>query len=152
MSQTSSELAAAPGGPTLYAISTASEKLGVHPRTLMAYERIGLVRPERRSNQRRYSEDELRWLGCLQTFNREAGISLQGLSTMLRFVPCWAVRAEMSGEGACCPPAYPAGSCLDRVHQAYSGEAPEYCETCGIYQANRGASRSALAAAEKEHK
>ena len=39
-----------------------------------------------------YSAPELRWLGCVQELNREGGISLQGLSTLLRFVPCWAVR------------------------------------------------------------
>jgi hypothetical protein len=103
----------------------------------MAYERIGLVKPARRSTRRQYSDDELRWLGCVQAFNRKGGISLQGLTTLLRFVPCWAIRREIAaGEDVCCPPEYPAGDCLGRVHGAYSGSAPEECQSCGVYRSN----------------
>jgi hypothetical protein len=103
----------------------------------MAWERIGLVRPARRSLRRRYSDDELRWLACVQEFNRRGGISLQGLSTMLRFVPCWAIRSQVeSGRDVCCPPAYPARQCLDRVHGAYAGSAPYECQSCGVYRSN----------------
>jgi hypothetical protein len=80
-------------------------------------------------------------------FNRRGGISLKGLGTILRFVPCWAIRREIEEAGPsaeCCPAAYPGASCLDRVHRAYSGEAPETCRTCGIYRSNVGAGRSAL--------
>ena len=131
----------------LTAIGAASTRLGVHARTLMAYERMGLVRPARRSRRRAYTEDEFRWLSCLQMFNRRGGISLKGLGTILRFVPCWAIRREIEqteGSSECCPATYPGASCLHRVHRAYSGEAPEACLTCGIYRANVGAGRSAL--------
>jgi MerR family transcriptional regulator/heat shock protein HspR len=112
----------------------------------MAYERIGLVKPARRSNRRMYSEDELRWLGCAQVLNREGGISLHGLSTLLRFVPCWAILAQMEqgGGGDCPPAAHPAGACLERVRRAYAGGAPGTCRTCGIYRRNRDEARSAL--------
>jgi MerR family transcriptional regulator/heat shock protein HspR len=121
----------------LYSIGAASAKLGVHPRTLMAWERIGLVKPARRSTRRHYSDDELRWLECVQAFNREGGVSLKGLSTLLRFVPCWAIRGQIqSGEGVCCPPAYPAKQSLDRVRGAYAGSAPRECRSCGVYLSN----------------
>jgi hypothetical protein len=112
----------------------------------MAYERIGLVRPARRARRRFYSDDQLRWLGCVQEFNHRRGISLHGLSTLLRFVPCWAIRTELEEEGErdCCPSAYPAGSCLERVRQAYAGEAAAVCLECGIYRNNRDSSRTAL--------
>jgi len=127
-------------------IGEASGYLGVHPRTLMAYERMGLVKPLRQSNRRLYSDDELRWLGCVQRFNREGGISLQGLATLLRFVPCWAVRSQIGarGGGACCPAAYPAEESLARVRRAYGGSAPEPCRGCGIYGGNRGRAAAAL--------
>ncbi|NNE42913.1 MAG: MerR family transcriptional regulator [Gemmatimonadetes bacterium] len=129
-------------------IAEAAERLGVHARTLMSYERMGLVKPVRRSNRRHYSEPELRWLGCVQELNREGGISLQGLSTLLRFVPCWAVRKEMeAGEsGDCCAASHPAEQCLGRVHDAYAGEAPRMCHDCGIYRDNRERGRTAVAA------
>jgi len=123
-------------GP-LHSIGSASRKLGLHPRTLMAYERIGLVKPARRSARRQYSEDDLRWLGCVREFNRKGGISLHGLSTLLRFVPCWAIRREVAaGPDACCAPSYPASDCLDRVRGAYAGSAPTECLSCGVYRSN----------------
>ena len=127
-------------------IGEAAGRLGVHPRTLMAYEKIGLVKPRRRSNRRMYSEDELRWLGCAQIMNREGGISLQGLSTLLRFVPCWAIlsQVEGGGRGDCSPARHPAGDCLERVRRAYAGSAPGTCHTCGVYRRNREQALSAL--------
>jgi len=112
----------------------------------MAYEKIGLVKPERRSNRRMYSENELRWLGCAQTMNRDGGISLQGLSTLLRFVPCWAIlsQVEGGGRGDCSPARHPAEDCLNRVRSAYAGSAPKTCRTCGIYRGNREQALSAL--------
>jgi MerR family transcriptional regulator/heat shock protein HspR len=133
-------------GVPLQPIGPASETLGVHPRTLMAYERMGLVRPARRSNRRYYSADELRWLGCVQTLNREGGISLQGLSTLLRFVPCWAVRSELQA-GSEPAVAAPIERRLERVRRAYAGSAPEYCRDCGVYRESRGPCREALRAA-----
>jgi hypothetical protein len=102
----------------------------------MAWERMGLVRPERRGGRRVYSEDELRWLGCLQAFNRPGGISLQGVSALLKFVPCWAIRGQLAEEtdGPCVPAEWPAGRCLDRVVRAYGGHAPAACRDCGIWR------------------
>jgi MerR family transcriptional regulator/heat shock protein HspR len=128
----------------LHSIGAASETLGVHPRTLMAYERIGLVRPARRSNRRYYSNDELRWLGCVQTLNREGGISLQGLTTLLRFVPCWAIRSELHAAPEPSPEPTPIELRLDRVRRAYAGAAPQYCRDCGVYRGSRGPCREAL--------
>lgn len=120
-------------------IGSAAAALGVHPRTLMAYERMGLVKPVRKSNQRRYSPEDLVWLGCAKELNHDGGISLQGLATMLRFVPCWAIRGEVRGAASstCCPPEYPAGRCHDRVEKAYSGTAAGRCRECGVYLSNR---------------
>jgi hypothetical protein len=129
-------------------IGEAADALGVHPRTLMSYERIGLVKPAREANRRRYSSDDVQWLRCLQDFNREGGISLQGLRTVLRFVPCWAVRSVLrEGDGGECHPGrYPAGACLDRVVRAYEGDALPECRECGNYQGHERPTRSALEA------
>jgi hypothetical protein len=112
----------------------------------MAYERLGLVLPARRSNRRAYSSADLRWLTCLRAFNRQGGVSLSGLSTLLKFVPCWAIRAELEasdGELAV-PSAYPASACLSRVVRAYAGQAPRECTGCDNYRGGAGSGREAL--------
>ena len=136
------------GGEELYSIGQLAEKLQVHPRTLMVYERLGLVRPARRSKRRVYSGAELRWVECLREFNREGGVSLQGLSTLLQFVPCWAIRTELAAAHAetAVPTEYPAADCLQRVARAYSGEARPECRACGNYRGGAGRGREALRA------
>jgi hypothetical protein len=128
------------GAGALRPIGEAAAGLGVHPRTLMAYERIGLVKPARRSNRRVYSEAELEWLACAQDLNRTGGISRRGLATLLRFVPCWAVRARVeAGEGVGSresgPPRFARDAATERVRRAWSGEAPERCRRCPIHRA-----------------
>lgn len=124
-------------------IGPASRRLGLHPRTLMAYERIGLIRPARRRTRRIYSDNDLRWLACVQDFNRHAGVSLHGLSMLRRFLPCWAVREQMERDagGGWEPPGL---TSLERVHRAYLGEAPVACRGCGVYRAGRDEARAAL--------
>ena len=137
---------ATPGNQTLHSIGEVAEQLDVHPRTLMVYERLGLVRPARRSKRRAYSSADLRWLTCLRAFNRQGGVSLQGLSTLLKFVPCWAIRAELEGADGevAVPSAYPASACLSRVARAYAGQAPRECTGCGNYRESAGSGREAL--------
>jgi MerR family transcriptional regulator, heat shock protein HspR len=126
-----------------YGIGRAARELGLHPRTLMAYERIGLIRPARRRTRRVYSDNDLRWIGCVQEFNRHAGVSLHGLTMLRRFLPCWAVREQVERDaGGGWEP--PGAESLDRVHRAYSGQAPGECRSCGVYRAGREKARLAL--------
>jgi hypothetical protein len=131
--------------PPPFPIGEVARRLDLHPRTLMAWERLGLVKPARCGGRRVYTEGEIRWVGCLQAFNRHGGISLQGLSALLRFVPCWAIRAELeSGSAPCVPSDYPAAECLTRVSRAYAADAPAACHDCGIYRGHAASSRRAL--------
>ena len=116
-------------------IGETAGRLALHPRTLMAWERLGLVRPARVAGRRVYSDSELRWLECLQEFNRKGGVSLQGVATLLRFVPCWAIRAQLGeSETGCAPAQWPADRCLSRVKEAFEGTAPAECRKCGVYR------------------
>jgi MerR HTH family regulatory protein len=137
------ERRAANGG---FSIGELAERLDVHPRTLMVYERMGLVRPARRSNRRSYSQADVRWVQCLREFNHEGGISLQGLTTLLQFVPCWAIRSALasSSSSSVTPDAFPASESLDRVLRAYAGDARSECRQCGNYRGASARGRQAL--------
>ncbi|MBV9099559.1 MAG: MerR family transcriptional regulator [Candidatus Dormibacteraeota bacterium] len=63
----------------LYTLSIAAEILEIHPRTLMMYEALKLVVPQRTStNRRRYSQRDLLTLQAIQRLTRGHGLNLNG--------------------------------------------------------------------------
>ena len=61
----------------IYTISVAAEILQVHPRTLMMYEHLGLVVPQRTlSNRRRFSQRDLLTLQAIKRLSKEHGLNL----------------------------------------------------------------------------
>ena len=79
---------ALPGSPGLdkpiYTISVAAEILETHPRTLMMYENMGLVVPQRTStNRRRFSQRDIYKLQTIQTLTRQHGVNLTGVRYVL---------------------------------------------------------------------
>jgi len=71
----------------IYTISVASEILETHPRTLMMYENMGLVVPQRTAtNRRRYSQRDIRKLRVIQTLTREKGVNLAGVKHLLNLL------------------------------------------------------------------
>lgn len=76
----------------VYTIGTASEILGLHPRTLRLYEDGGLIRPARKNNRRFYSAKDLEWISCVRYLIHEKGLNQEGLRRLLALLP----RAEMT--------------------------------------------------------
>lgn len=77
-----------PGSPGLdkpiYTISVAAEILETHPRTLMMYENMGLVVPQRTStNRRRFSQRDIYKLQTIQNLTRKHGVNLTGVRYVL---------------------------------------------------------------------
>ena len=68
----------------VYVISVAAELSGMHPQTLRAYERLGLVSPGRTQGKghRRYSMRDILALREMQRLSRE-GINLSGIKLVL---------------------------------------------------------------------
>ncbi len=68
----------------VYAISVAAKLAGMHPQTLRAYEREGLVNPERSSgNVRRYSDQDVERLSEIQRLTQDEGLNLAGVKMVL---------------------------------------------------------------------
>jgi DNA-binding transcriptional MerR regulator len=77
-----------PDGPHLdrpiYTLSVASEILETHPRTLMMYEHLNMIKPKRTvTNRRRYSQRDLMKLQAIQTLTRKHGVNLAGVRYIL---------------------------------------------------------------------
>jgi MerR family transcriptional regulator/heat shock protein HspR len=68
----------------VYIISVAAELAGVHPQTLRAYERLGLLSPQRTSgNTRRYSERDIERLRLIQDLTQGEGVNLAGVQMIM---------------------------------------------------------------------
>lgn len=67
-----------------YTISAVAEIYDVHPQTLRAYERHGLLTPSRsEGNTRLYCEPDLRRLEVILNLTRELGVNLAGVEVIL---------------------------------------------------------------------
>src|SRR5690242_1955014 len=68
----------------VYVISVAAERSGLHPQTLRAYDRLGLVSPGRSSGRgRRYSLRDVLMLREVQRLSQEDGVNLSGIKQIL---------------------------------------------------------------------
>ena len=79
-------------GHKLYMISVVSEMLGIHPQTLMIYEREGFIKPKRSGgNTRLYSEEDVEKLEMILRLTRDLGVNLAGVEIIL------SMREKMEG-------------------------------------------------------
>src|SRR5512137_58621 len=68
----------------VYMISVVAEMFSVHPQTLRAYEREGLLRPARTDgNTRLYSEEDLERIELILRLTKELGVNLAGVEVIL---------------------------------------------------------------------
>ena len=84
-SETPAPAGGAPGlDKPIYTIAVASEILETHPRTLMMYENMALVVPQRtQTNRRRYSQRDIHKLQTIQNLTRNHGVNLNGVRYIL---------------------------------------------------------------------
>ena len=65
-------------------ISIVANMYEIHPQTLRAYEREGLLKPSRtEGNTRLYTEEDLQQLELILTLTRELGVNLAGVEVIL---------------------------------------------------------------------
>src|SRR5450755_4500440 len=68
----------------VYVISVAAQLSGLHPQTLRAYDRLGLVSPGRTPGRgRRYSLRDILILREVQRLSQEEGVNLSGIKRIL---------------------------------------------------------------------
>jgi len=66
-------------------ISVAASLLGVHPRSLMLYERAEIIYPHRTKSKRRlFSKGDLDRLQFVKYLTQHQGVNLQGVKTLLK--------------------------------------------------------------------
>jgi MerR family transcriptional regulator/heat shock protein HspR len=74
----------------VYVISVAAQLSGLHPQTLRAYDRLGLVSPGRTGGGgRRYSLRDVLILREVQRLSQEDGVNLSGIKRILELESEW---------------------------------------------------------------
>src|SRR6266581_4764752 len=74
----------------VYVISVAAQLSGMHPQTLRAYDRLGLVCPGRSAGRgRRYSLRDILVLREVQRLSQEDGVNLSGIKRILELEAEW---------------------------------------------------------------
>ncbi|MCD4652605.1 MerR family transcriptional regulator [bacterium] len=68
-----------------YRISIIAEMLEIHPQTVRAYEKLGLIQPARsKGNTRLFSEKDRMIIEKIQTLTRDLGVNLAGVEIIMR--------------------------------------------------------------------
>ena len=68
----------------LYMISVVAEMFAIHPQTLRAYEREGLLRPARTDgNTRLYSQEDVERIELILRLTKDLGVNLAGVEVIL---------------------------------------------------------------------
>jgi MerR family transcriptional regulator/heat shock protein HspR len=84
----------------IYTLSVASEILDTHPRTLMMYEHLGMIKPHRTTtNRRRYSQRDMMKLQAIQTLTRTHRVNLAGARFILPMLKALQERGLAVPEG-----------------------------------------------------
>src|SRR5258708_34416946 len=74
----------------VYVISVAAQLSGLHPQTLRAYDRLGLVSPGRSAGRgRRYSLRDIIILREVQRLSQEDGVTLSGIKRVIELGEEW---------------------------------------------------------------
>jgi MerR family transcriptional regulator/heat shock protein HspR len=76
-----------PGGrEPRFTISIIAEMMAIHPQTLRLYERLGLIRPQRRGQIRMFSEADIERLRQIQRLKNDLGVNLAGIDVILKLL------------------------------------------------------------------
>jgi len=68
----------------IFTVSVAARLAGMHPQTLRAYDRLGLVVPQRTKGAgRRYSPRDISKLRLIQRLSQDEGINLEGIRRII---------------------------------------------------------------------
>ena len=123
----------------VYTIGIISELLQVHPETLRVWERHGIIKPQRRSNKRFYSETDLKRLRFIKTLMVEH-LNLPAIKHYLKLYPCWETNTcpvcmSVTQQSACTKPCWREEGSYCQVYGN-----PVLCAKCDYSQKRTGQS------------
>lgn len=74
-------------GGTFYYISVVAEMVETHPQTLRTYEKMGLIAPQRTSNNvRLFTEEDVERVRRIQHLTQDLGVNLAGVEVVFKLL------------------------------------------------------------------
>lgn len=70
----------------VYMIGVVVNLTQMHAQTIRLYERLGLVKPQRKSKNRLYSESDVERLRQIRRFTQDMGVNLAGVEVILELL------------------------------------------------------------------
>ena len=117
-----------------YLINEVSRRVELSQKRIREYEKGGLIKPERepRTNNRRYSEADIKQILRVKELIHEHGFTLSCLRYFLASAPCWII--FNCAEKKTCPTYKDARKpCYEMVKKASVHSGLKDCKRCPIY-------------------
>ena len=131
---------------TTLLINDVAQRVGLSQKRIREYEKGGLIRPARepRTNNRRYTEADIRQIQRIKELIHEHGFTVACLRYFLATAPCWVV-FDCAQKKAC--PTYKEAHtpCYEIVKKAADPKGSVKCPSCPVYL-NRHLKKMALLA------
>ncbi|MCP4727058.1 MAG: MerR family transcriptional regulator [bacterium] len=117
-------------------IGQVARELGISVELIRVYENEGLVIPVRtEKGQRKYSENDIRWITCIRRLINEQGLNIEGIRRMLALMPCWECGPCTEDEKQICPAFLGTTKpCWMIKEQLPKSCRDENCRECKVYQ------------------
>ncbi len=113
-------------------VGAVADLLGVCQRMVRIYEERGLVRPERRNNQRLYSLRDVCWLARIRQLMNRNGYDMADIARLISLPGCWQLKNCPEEKRAACPVASSPGKrCWDAASDCRD---ENDCSNCQIYR------------------
>jgi len=122
----------------LYSIGVVASILGVSPRTLREYEKMGFTKPARVGGKRRYSNNDLHFIKNVRFYLDDVGMTTSGLKVLYLMAPCWEIKQCENPE---CPAYH---NCTQKCWEAvrneenYDVRSCTHCPISLVYLENKG--------------
>jgi len=100
---------------------------------LREYEKAGFIKPIRVNGQRRFSNNDIKYIKNILFYLEDVGMTITGLKLLYMMVPCWEIK--QCGDENCPAHGVHNKSCWELVNGVGQGLMRQ-CEACPIYLTN----------------
>lgn len=121
----------------LYSIGTVAELIGEHPETLRVWEKNDLIRPDRASYQRKYSNNDLLRLKFIKYLMDQKGLNIAGVKQLTAMYSCWYKRNCKGGARRNSTTSINEAKPCWKVEGSYclvASDKSEICNSCEVYK------------------